>query len=77
MVEETYKINQEKNTPKEKSKKNAWLLCMGIIVNIACGDLFLQVMCPLKADFYMVIESVYVTQKNLDFFTYSSLFLLF
>lgn len=52
-------------------------VCMGIIVNIACGDLFLQVMYPLKADFYMVIESVYVTQKNLDFFTYSSLFSFF
>lgn len=54
---------KKKIPPKEKSKENAWMLCMGIIVNIACGDLFLKGIYPLKVGFYMVIESVCVTQK--------------
>lgn len=30
------KRSPEKNTPKEKCEENAWMLCMGIIANIAC-----------------------------------------
>lgn len=30
------KRSTEKNTPREKHKENAWMLCMGVIVNIAC-----------------------------------------